>query len=230
MKQQFNLDIKTPCSENFNEFIPTSKGGFCGSCTKDVIDFTTMNSEEIVAYFQNKNNSNTCGRFNSNQLKTYETQQKRNSKFSFFGGIGLACLSLFSFGTLQAQNPENKTKDKGNEPSKSTIINNEKSIQVNGHVTSGADGLPLPGVNIVLEGTEIGIQSDFDGYFEFPEKLKKGDVLIFSFISLESRKVVIQDEDSTLNVALKIDMEFTSCIVMGKVASKKVYSSKKNKK
>ncbi|MFK7782779.1 carboxypeptidase-like regulatory domain-containing protein [Psychroserpens sp.] len=230
MKHQFNLDIKTPCSEDFNEFTPTSKGGFCKSCTKEVIDFTSMNSEKIATYFQNKNNLNTCGRFNSEQLKNYEFQPKRNSKFSFLGGIGLACLTLFSFGTLQAQNTESKTKNKDNKPSKSTIQNNEKNIQVKGHVTSGEDGLPLPGVNIVLEGTEIGIQSDFDGYFEFPEKLKKGDVLIFSFISLESQKVIIHDENSTSNVVLKIDMEFTRCIVMGKVASKKVYSSKKNKK
>ena len=36
--------------------------------------------------------------------------------------------------------------------------------EVNGRVTD-SDGLPLPGVNIVVKGTTIGTQSDFDGNF-----------------------------------------------------------------
>ena len=39
----------------------------------------------------------------------------------------------------------------------------EKSIT--GTVTSATDGLPLPGVNVIVKGTSRGAQTDFDGVF-----------------------------------------------------------------
>ena len=49
MKQNFSISIKSPCQENFESFEPTQKGGFCDSCQKEVIDFTKMSSQEILA-------------------------------------------------------------------------------------------------------------------------------------------------------------------------------------
>ncbi len=225
MKNQFNLNIKTPCSENFNQFSPTPDGGFCGSCEKEVIDFTKMNRQEIVSFFKNKETQNTCGRFNSNQLKTYNEKHQKNKKFSFFGGIGLACLALFSFGTAQAQDTKKGTKATAN-LSEIKASKFEKNILVKGNVSN--ETAPLPGVNIILEGTNIGTTTNFDGDFEFPQKLKKGDVLVFSYIGLESQKVVIDNENSTSKIELKINMNMDSCILMGKIAVKKVYKSKRN--
>ncbi|WCO00958.1 carboxypeptidase-like regulatory domain-containing protein [Psychroserpens ponticola] len=219
MKNQLSLNIQTPCSENFNQFKATEKGGFCTSCEKEVIDFTTMNSEEIIFYFKNKSNNNTCGKFKNNQLKTYYNKPNQAKKLSFFGGIGLACLTLFSFGTLQAQDTKKET---DNKTSKVTIKNN---IFVKGTVSE--HNLPMIGVNVVLEGTNIGTTTDFDGNFEFPELLKKGDVLVFSILGMDTQKVTITDESSASNIVLKVDMDMTEIVLMGKVAVKEVYSSKK---
>ena len=73
----------------------------------------------------------------------------------------------------------------------------------------------------------IGTETDFDGYFEFSKKLKKGDVLVFSFVGMKSRKVVITNKNSATNIELKVDMNMSSCVIVGKVAAKKVYTSKK---
>jgi hypothetical protein len=223
MKNTFNLSIKTPCSENFDQFSPTSNGGFCGSCQKDVIDFTKMNSEDIISFFKHKNTQNTCGRFNSNQLKVYNRKPKKSNTLSFLSGIGLACLSLFSIGTAQAQDTKKAIKPKEN-TSEIKTSKSEKNMIVKGTVFEG--NLPLPGASVLLEGTTTGIQTDLDGYFEFPKKLKKGDVLIFSYIGMQTQKVVI--ENSTLEIELKIDLTMDSCILMGKVAVKEVYKSKRN--
>ena len=60
----------------------------------------------------------------------------------------------------------------------------QETITVKGTV-SDEEG-PLPGVNVVLKGTKIGTSTDFEGNYVFPKKLKKGDILVFTHISMES--------------------------------------------
>jgi len=217
MKNQFSLEINKPCLENFNQFKPTLNGGFCGSCQKEVVDFSKMNSQEVVNYFKDKKKEDVCGRFNINQLKTYTDNSQSIKKYSFWSGIGLACLSIFTFNTSQAQTEAAK------KTSEKIIKNQENKIIVNGIVSD--DFGPFTDVNVLLQGTTIGTVTDFDGYFEFPKSLKKGDILVFSHIGLESKKIVIND-DSNLKIELKVNMKSDSHILMGKVAVKRVYKSK----
>jgi len=225
MKNQFKLNIQTPCSKNFNQFTPTTKGGFCGSCKKEVIDFTEMNAQEITTFFKNKETQNTCGRFNNNQLKTYNQESPKKHKLSFLSGMAIACLAIFSSITAQAQEVK-KTITSADDNSKIEANKSEKNIIIKGNVSE--NNQPLPGANVILQGSTIGIATDFDGNFEFPEKLKIGDVLIISYIGFEAQKVVIENNKSATEIDLKIDMEMTSCVIMGEVAVKKVYQSKRN--
>ena len=101
----------------------------------------------------------------------------------------------------------------------------QSNLSIKGTVLEAS--LPLPGVNVMLEGTEIGTSTNFDGNFNFPQKLKKGDVLIFTSVGMKSQKVVIENNDSATTIELKINMEMDSIILMGKVAVKEVYKSKK---
>jgi len=226
MENQLSLNIKEPCTENFNEFALTKKGGFCDSCQKEVIDFTKMNSQEITSYFQIEKTKDTCGVFKENQLKIYESNLSKRKNISFLGGLGLAILSLFPFNKALAQDIKNQTKTSENKPSNFQSIINKKNIVVKGVVVE--TGVPLPGVTVLLEGTTIGTSTDFDGNFEFPEKLKNGDVLVFSYVGMNSKKVVITDEKAALNVTLEVNLKMDSCILMGKVAVKKIYKSKKD--
>lgn len=220
MKNQINLDITTPCNQNYNQFTPTPKGGFCNACTKEVIDFTKMTTEDISIYFNTKNTNNVCGRFKNSQLTTYPSQAKK-SKLSFISAIGLACLALLSLTSAKAQDNVSRVKT-----SKIKINQNQANITVKGTVYDN-DGLPLPSANVVLQGTTVGVTTDFDGQFTFPEKLKEGDILVFSYVGYESKKMVIQNPDSMSNVLLNVNLSNDSYIMMGKVAVKSVYSSKK---
>ena len=220
MKNQISVNIKTPCQENFNQFKTTPNGGFCGSCKKEVIDFTTLSTNAIADYFTSKNTQNTCGQFKANQLNTYQAIPQSKKRFSLVGGIGLACLTLFTISTAQAQNSINQvnTTEITASPVQDTFI-------VKGNVSDDLE--PIPGVNVVLEGTEIGTVTDFDVNFEFPQKLKKGDVLVFSYVGLASKKVVIENKASASNISL--NMQLDTVVIMGEVAVKKVYKSKRNK-
>ncbi|ESU24392.1 hypothetical protein FEDK69T_08390 [Flavobacterium enshiense DK69] len=225
MKNKFYLNIESPCSEDFNKFIPTAKGGFCNACSKEVVDFTKSSPKEITDYFKSEKSDNVCGRFKTDQITNHNQQaRKKKNRLGFLSGIGLACFSFFNSSIMQAQDikPESKSEDNDIKTENSTT---QKFLTVKGVVTEG--GLSLPGVSVVLEGTQKGTQTDMDGYFVFPEKLKRGDVLEFSFIGMESKKVTIDRGNSDLKIELQVHMESCTFLTLGKVAKKGVYSSKK---
>lgn len=210
MKRQLKLEISKTCQENYNGFEKTTNGGFCNSCSKEVLDFTEKGVSEIHDYFSN-NSENTCARLTTNQLDVINGR----SKLNLVRSVGIACLALFSFGEVVAQ--ENAT------TSETTVTKQENTFTIKGNVQDG--DFPLTGVNIILQGSKIGTQSDINGDFIFPKKLKIGDVLIFSYVGMKSQKVVVNSESSAENISLKLDMELDQVILMGKVSTKKVYRS-----
>lgn len=65
-------------------------------------------------------------------------------------------------------------------------------------VVSDASG-PVPGANVLIKGTKLGVQTDFDGKYAI--KAKSGDVLVFSFIGMDNTSVTI-GASNTINVKL----------------------------
>ncbi|MDM1407722.1 SusC/RagA family TonB-linked outer membrane protein [Myroides sp. DF42-4-2] len=51
------------------------------------------------------------------------------------------------------------------------------------------DGMPLPGVTVVIQGTQEGTQTDLDGKYTL--KTKPGQVLVFSFIGMQDVKYTV---------------------------------------
>lgn len=223
MKKQFNINVSSPCSENYDNFTPTAKGGFCSTCTKEVIDFTTMNSDNIATFFSTQNSKNTCGRFKSSQLKTYEIPLQKRSYKSMVTALALAFLGLFAFQKSQAQN----TNDSNKNPVSLQSNYQKKTITVKGTVKE--NGKPLAGVDIYLAGTATGTTTDFEGNFEFPQKLKKGDVLVFNYVGFKTQKVSVDTTKNPMFITLDLDLkELDEIVIVGKVATKKVYQSKQD--
>lgn len=84
----------------------------------------------------------------------------------------------------------------------SSIIHAQE-IQITGTVTDN-DGEPLPGVTVVEKGTTSGTITDIDGNYSITAG--EGDVLVFSFVGMESREVRVVDQ-SILNVELASTMQ-----------------------
>ncbi len=85
---------------------------------------------------------------------------------------------------------------------------------VNGTITSVDDGMPLPGANVLVQGTTIGVVSDFDGNYqiEVPDGAKK---LVFSYIGFKTLEVTIENR-STINTALETDSaQLDEVVVIG---------------
>ncbi|MGB1039778.1 MAG: hypothetical protein ACPGVD_02810 [Flavobacteriales bacterium] len=118
------LSIPEPCHENWNEMSPTDKGRFCGSCQKEVTDFTQMTKVEIKEFFIRKASESTCGRFENRQIESFnrpEIKPKRiNTKpwwiaaatFFLFGNRGVSQDLLPSRKVKQKQVQTDSTKKK----------------------------------------------------------------------------------------------------------------------
>lgn len=72
MESNYKINIPEPCNEDWNKMTPTDKGRFCGSCSKTVVDFTTMLPDEIKVYFQQ--HDYICGLFRKSQLDSLTIQ------------------------------------------------------------------------------------------------------------------------------------------------------------
>ena len=66
----FQIKNTFACAENWDKMSPTEKGKFCEVCTKEVIDFTTLSKNEIIAVFKKNNYQALCARAYSTQLST----------------------------------------------------------------------------------------------------------------------------------------------------------------
>lgn len=64
------------------------------------------------------------------------------------------------------------------------------------------DGLPLPGVNIIVQGTSKGAQTDFDGNYNI--SVAEGQTLVYSFVGFTTTNRTV-GAASTINVTMAID-------------------------
>ena len=121
---------------------------------------------------------------------------KNNHKI--LGTIAFFCLMIFSANTSFAQ------------------TSNETQYTVKG-IVSDESG-PLPGVSIVLQGTKTGTETDFEGSFEFPRALNTGDVLIFSHLGMETKKVTVKSSNAGSIIELNVLMKSDSYNLLGTVS------------
>ncbi|MGI9552733.1 MAG: TonB-dependent receptor plug domain-containing protein, partial [Aurantibacter sp.] len=81
---------------------------------------------------------------------------------------------------------------------------------ISGTVTD-QDGLALPGVNILVEGTTTGTQTDFDGNYSI--EASEGQVLLFSYIGQRDVRRTV-GADSTINVQMEEDAQALEEVVV----------------
>lgn len=89
---------------------------------------------------------------------------------------------------------------------------------VTGTVTD-EQGLPLPGVNIVVKGTQQGTQTDFDGNYSI--LAESTDALVFSFIGYKTFERVVGTATAINAILSEDSAELEEVVVMGYVSKRK---------
>jgi len=72
---------------------------------------------------------------------------------------------------------------------------------ISGVITSADDGLPLPGVSVVIEGTTQGTITNIDG--EYMLEAEPGANLIFSSVGFE-QQIILVDNQTQINVVMPV--------------------------
>lgn len=79
---------------------------------------------------------------------------------------------------------------------------------ITGVVSDGA--IPLPGVNVIIKGTLIGVATDFDGAFSI--NATTGDILTFSYVGMNTKEILVSDSD-VINVVLEVNNTLDEVVV-----------------
>lgn len=77
-----------------------------------------------------------------------------------------------------------------------------QTIEVSGKVTESESGLPVPGANIIIRGSDRGTTTDFDGNFTIGQ-LQEGSVLVISYIGFASSEYLVNSAVSGITISLK---------------------------
>ncbi|MBK6263458.1 SusC/RagA family TonB-linked outer membrane protein [Marivirga sp. S37H4] len=83
---------------------------------------------------------------------------------------------------------------------------------VRGTVTDAETGEGLPGVNVVLEGTNTGVNTDLEGNYQISVP-SDGGVLVFSFIGMANQEISI-GQRSVVDVEMAADIKQLSEVVV----------------
>ncbi len=141
-------------------------------------------------YYYSNNNSNANHSFGNSNFKI---RQKRNPYYGF-ATQGYDQLNLFGFSFVNNQwvNKQYLRNLKIERSSYDTVLI--------GNVTDETG--PLPGVSVIVKGTSFGTETDFDGNYSI--KIKDGDVLVFSFIGMNTQEREV-GKSKVIDVLLEAD-------------------------
>lgn len=81
-------------------------------------------------------------------------------------------------------------------------IVNAQTKQISGMVTSGDDGMGIPGVSVVIKGTTSGTSTDIDGKYTL--SAQSSDILLCSFVGMVSQEITIGNQ-IIINVILELE-------------------------
>ncbi len=82
--------------------------------------------------------------------------------------------------------------------------------QITGTV-SDTEGMPLPGVNVIVKDSNRGTQTDFDGNYVI--MASQGETLVFSYIGMKAKEVAI-GSSAILNITLEEDTQALAEVVV----------------
>lgn len=211
MSKKIHLTIPEPCHEDWNKMTPVQQGRFCGSCQKQVTDFTGMSDAQLIAFFKKPSTGSVCGRFMPDQLqRDVIVPRKRIPWIKYFFQFALPAFLISTKVSAQGKvrmvvgdtilTTENKSIKK-----QETIIRTEekKSIITGRVVDEMGEGIAF--ASVIIKGTGTGTASDNAGYFSLAIPAKQPKIiLVNSSVGFEVTEHTIDLKNVQPNLLIKM--------------------------
>lgn len=89
-----------------------------------------------------------------------------------------------------------------------------QSLTITGTVSDAEEGFPIPGVTVLVKGTQNGAQTDFDGNYTL-NNVNANDIIVISYVGYVTQEINVGSR-STINVQLTTDVaQLGEVVVIG---------------
>jgi len=212
MSKRIQLHIPEPCHENWDKMTPVEKGRFCNACQKQVVDFTGMSDEQMIAFFRKPTTGSVCGRFIGDQLnRDIVVPKKRIPWVKYFFQFALPAFLISFKATAQG-----KVKILSGD---TTIITSSPAIRgkvavgpisekiIQGRITDN-NGNGIVGAIVTIKNMGISTATDSKGYYKLNYSGHASSIIVavsaIGFIEKERTVVINKKKVDPLIVKFKL--------------------------
>lgn len=205
--EKINLTKLKNCAQVWDSMKPKGCGRHCESCDRIIHDFRIMSDREIAEKHLFSDEP-VCGVYNKEQLQAPVPIEVKRPR-AHFKTLYLAAIGFLFQGVANAQDTIPKPKQVQTDE----ILRPSNKTQVHiGRATNSADSLvfrgtvfdenndPVPFAAVVVQGTVMGVSTDFDGKFliDLTQVLDTVDqvFLEFSSVGYEKQQVLVEADSN----------------------------------
>src|SRR5690554_4151566 len=76
----------------------------------------------------------------------------------------------------------------------------QNSTQISGSVQVEGEADPVPGISVLVKGTQRGTVTDLDGHFQI--NAAPGETLVVSYIGYETQEITLSEGQTSLSITL----------------------------
>jgi CarboxypepD_reg-like domain/Secretion system C-terminal sorting domain len=236
MSKHIQLHIPEPCHENWNNMTPVEKGRFCGSCQKQVVDFSRMNDEQLVVFFRKRSTGSVCGRFMQDQLgRSMAVPGKRIPWVKYFFQFALPAFLMSKKASAQGQvrilaGDTILTQAAPNIDAVKKTANKLKQEKVIRGKVVDEMGEGISYASIFIKGTTMGVAADSSGSFSLKYSGQENSIVLVSssigyeevetevdLIKIDRSVIASLPADNTLNEVIVVASPAIRCrsMIMG---------------
>jgi TonB-linked SusC/RagA family outer membrane protein len=176
--------------------------------TKVDIDVKSISIEELFKEIQKV--SDYIFFYKDNVLKSNKKISLKLKNVKISKVLDQAFLSTdLTYSIVENQIVVKTIENKNSESSEDEEIQLQEKI-VTG-IVSDSNGQPLPGANILIQGTTKGVQTDFDGKYSIG--VNQGAILVISYIGMTTKTVTV-GSNSVINIVLNEDADSLDEVVV----------------
>ena len=210
---KYTITIPEPCHENWQNMTPTAKGKFCGSCEKEVLDFSNDSMVSLSKALDS--GSKLCGRFRPDQLNR-SIRSSRGNAIRQHGVLVAAVALLTGVSPVLAQSPDPISIAIAPEAAvvgKIAVHHEQEArpigkefVTITGTVRSSLS--LLTGVDVRIKESEITTKTGTDGKFEITVKASELNpflILQVSYIDHQAREIEVHQADTQIDIDLLYD-------------------------